>query len=238
MGRLRMRWVAVLLGVSAMCGCATTDGAEAPTFGMTTPSSAPTTSPARLAWLGDSDLTPPERALCSFIGSADAALVAVEEQNRTTLASAEEAVKDPTMSEPIRVRRLRDAELANADRFAAVLLRFVEGREVLQLAGPTDNLPREAMDDMEADMDAVVAIGEAITATIAALKPLDADGQAAYHEETGVEWRDLFTEAELADVRAELYDDQTGMGRADEARALMDRIDDWSWRHCSQGFSD
>lgn len=240
MGRSLARGLAWLLGVFALVGCGAAEEAEAPTFRITAPTSDATTTtvPARLAWLGESNLTPAERELCSLIVSIDTGLAAAEEQNRLELAAAERAVEDPTLSEPLRVRRLRDAELANATRLASVLLRLDEGRDLLEGMSPTENLPADSLAGIEADMASVVAIGEVLLATIETLEPLDASDQAAYRERTGLDWRDLFTEAELQQVRAELYNDRTGLGRLDEARELLDRIDDWSWRHCSEGFSE
>ncbi len=238
MGRSSARFAGVLIGVLAFCSCAT-EQAEAPTFRVTVPprEATTTTEPGRLAWIGELDLTAAEQDLCSFIGSLDARLAAVDEQNRVAAQATALAAEDRTLSEPIRVRMIRDTELANVRRLAGVFAGFSEGIELLERIENSewsvDNLAA-----IGADMELVVEIGDQLRATIDELEPLDAAEQAGYAERTGTEWRDLFTEAELDVFRAELDDEDTGLGLVDDAREAMDRIDDWSWRGCSQGFSD
>lgn len=239
MGRSFPRLGGVLVGVLVLCSCAT-EQAEAPTFRVTAPPHevTTTTEPGRLAWIGEIDLSAAERDLCAYVGSLDATLSAVVEQNRAAERATAVAAEDRTLSEPIRVRMIRDTELANARRLAGVFAGFSEGIGLLERIDPTEKWSADRLAAVGADIRLVVEIGNRLQATIAELEPLDPAEQAAYAERTGTEWRDLFTEAELDRFQAELDDEDTGLGLVDDAREAMDRIDDWSWRGCSQGFSD
>lgn len=226
-----------LIAALAVGGCAT-EQAEAPTFLVTAPPQATTTTtqPGRLAWIPRSDLTSAERELCSFIANAERALSTAEQRNRQDVRTTEEAADDRTISEPIRVRMLRDTELTNARRLADVLIGFGAGSALLAEIDPSENLSTDMRASIDADIELVVAIGRDLTAAVDRLKPLDAAERAAYAERTGTDWRDLLTEDDLEQFRAEL--ERSGLGRVEQAHEAMDRIDDWSWRHCSDGFSD
>ncbi len=231
--------VALVGLVLATSGCSTEE-AEAPTFQMTSPESATSTTaaPNRLAWVGNPELTAAEIELCRFVERVDSQLERVDTTNRRNTEQVGQASKDRTLSEPIRVRMIRDAELDNAQRFANVLGMFEEGGVLLASVLPNERVSAEHLASNVDDVALIAGIGAALNETIAGLRPLTAAEQEEYASTTGLEWRDLFTEDELEVAREQLNSDRAGMGREEEARQAMDRVDDWSWRHCSEGFSD
>lgn len=239
MGRLVLA-VAVVGLVVGGSGCRTEGAVEAPTFELTAPESATSTTaaPDRLAWLGNPELTVAEIELCRFVERVDSQLESVDTANRKNTIRVDEASKDRTMSEPVRVRMFRDAELDNAQRFANVLGLFDEGKVLLASVPPNERVSAAQLASDADDMALIASIGADLDETIAGLRPLTLTEQEEYASSTGAAWRDLFTQEELESVREQLNSDQVGMGREGEARMAMDRIDDWSWRHCSEGFSD
>jgi hypothetical protein len=223
-----------------MLAACSTEVAEAPTFQVTTPESATSTtgSPDRLAWLGNPELSIAEIELCRFVERVDSQLESVDAINRKSDERVEQAAKDRTLSEPIRVRMYRDAELDSAARFAGVLNMFEEGAGLLVAVEPNQRVGEADLAADADDMALIASIGATLSETIAGLRPMTPAEQEEYAAANGSAWSDIFTEAELEQVREQLNSNRVGMGREEEARQAMDRVDDWSWRHCSAGFSD
>lgn len=232
-----------LLGaLSALVLCFTACAAEeegGPTFRMTSPTlaSTSTTTPSTLEYLGLPELSASEQEMCVFILAVSADLEASDSQSRNATVATEAAVANPTLSEPLRVRMLRDTEIANAQRFVNILKRFDGATELIASIEPGPLTSRAKLDEDAHDAAQLTEIGAVVQATIDSVRPLDDAAKAAYQESTGTEWRDLFTEAELDEVRKILNDASNGMGREVEAREAMERLDDWSWRHCAAGLT-
>ncbi len=227
--------------VGLLAGCTPPEEAESPTFQITSPELGTTTSssaPVRLAWLGNPDLTGPEREMCSFIDSIDRTISGVDEINQAALLQMEARAADRTLAEPLRVRMKRDTAVSNARRLAGVFVSFEEGSDLIDRIDPNERVPAEELAATKADIDRVVVIGQIFADAAERAAPLNAAAQADYEAQTGEKWEDLWTEKELDRVLEELADDTTGTGLETEARALMDSIDDWSWSQCSEGFSD
>ncbi len=233
--------VASVLMVGLLAGCTTAEEAESPTFQITSPELGATTSssaPVRLAWLGDPDLTGPERDMCVFVDSIDRTISTVDEVNAAAISQMTARAADRTLAEPLRVRMKRDTAVANARRLAGMFTSFEEGSDLIDRIDPNERVPAEELAETKADIDRVVAIGQILAVAAERAAPLNAAAQAEHETQTGEKWEDLFTEKELEQVLAELADDTTGTGLEPEARALMDLIDNWSWSQCSAGFSD
>ncbi|MFW2382146.1 MAG: hypothetical protein ACN4GZ_10335 [Acidimicrobiales bacterium] len=228
--------IALVLFLTA-CGA---EEESAPTFRVTSPTLATTstTVPSTLEYLGLPELSGPETDMCSFILSVSSDLESSDELSRNATKAAEAAATSRTLSEPLRVRMLRDTEVANAQRFANVLSRFEAAIELIPRIEPGALTSESRLEQDSVDAALLTEIGVGIQATIDQSRPLSAADQAAYLERTGTEWRDLFTEADLDEVRTVLNNSATGMGREAEAREAMERLDDWSWRHCSAGLTD
>ncbi len=225
----------LLLGLTA---CAVEEE-TAPTFRVTSPTlvTTPTTIPSTLEYLGLPELTGPENEMCNFIHSVSRDLIASDERSRNATTAAEAAATSRTLSEPLRVRMLRDVDVANAQRFANVLSRFEPATGLIGAIEPGPLTSQDQLDEDASDAALLTEIAVDLQTTIDIARPLNAAEQAAYLERTGTEWRDLFTESELQDVRGTLNDSSTGMGREAEARQAMERLDDWSWRHCDAGLT-
>ena len=233
--------VASVLVVGLLAGCATAEEAQSPTFQITTPELGTTSSssaPVRLAWLGDPDLTGPERDMCAFVDAIDRTISTVDEVNAAAISQMTARAADRTLAEPLRVRMKRDTAVANARRLAGMFTSFQEGSDLIDRIEPNERVPAEELAETKADIDRVVAIGQTLAVAAEQAAPLDAAARAEYETQTGKNWEDLFTEEELDRVLEELADDTTGTGLEPEARLLMDSIDDWSWSQCSAGFSD
>ncbi len=213
--------------------------ATAPTFQVTSPSLATTstTTPDSLQYLGVPELSDEENAMCTFVDGVGRDLEASDRNSQNTRAAVERSYDDRTLSEPLRVRSHRNAELANAQRFANVLRRFTEGAELIEQIEPGEHTSAERLSSDAADIALLIEIGNGIDQTVAALQPLDAAAQAAYLAEHQEEWADIRTTADLDRVLLALNNESIGMGRETEARDAMERVDDWSWRHCSSGLT-
>ncbi|NNF53554.1 MAG: hypothetical protein HKN03_03825 [Acidimicrobiales bacterium] len=229
----------LLLGLLA--GCTTGEESQSPTFQVTAPELGTTTTPGapvRLAWLGNPDLTGPERDMCAFIDDIDKSVSEVDEINAAAILQMEARAADRTLAEPLRARLKRDTAVANARRLASVFTSFGEGVELIDRIDPNERVSAEELESIKQEIERVVVIGETIAAAAETAAPLTATAQADYETKTGEEWVDLLTERELDDILEELRDETTGTGLEPEARELMAEIDDWSWRQCSEGFSD
>ncbi len=239
MGILRgtMTIATVLLVAGA---CSAGEEIQSPTFRVTAPALATTTStaPERLAWVGNPNLTPPESAMCAFIDDVDARVTSADYQNELATIQAENRAVDRTLAEPLRVRMFRDTEVANAQRIASALGSFAEGSDLLTEITPNERVGADVLAETARDIDEVVAISQTMAETIDRARPLSGSEQADYETRTGSVWEDIFTEIELEPILEDLHNEVTGMGLEDEARDLMGQIDDWSWRQCSEGFSD
>jgi hypothetical protein len=229
-----------LLGALVMCvaGC-TVEEATAPTFRVTSPTLATTstTTPSTLEYLGLPDLNAPEIEMCGFIERVGQDLRASDEQSRDATLASEAASKSRTLSEPLRVRMLRDTEVANAQRFANVLKQFDTAIDLIASIEPGPLTSEVRLEEDARDAVILSGMGTALQETIDSVRPLDSRERVAYLERTGTEWRDLFTEEEFDDVLTVLHDSSSGMGRETEAREAMERLDDWSWRHCDAGLT-
>ena len=211
----------------------------APTFQVTSPTLATTstTAPSTLQYIGVPELTAEENEMCDFVQGVGNDLVASDSVSVAARQNAARAAGDRTLSEPLRVRILRDTELANAQRFANVLKRFDEAARLVSQIVPGPLTDQATLDQDASDAALIASIGNKLQSTIDPLRPLNATQQAEFKSDRGRDWVDLFTEAELEAVLETLYNDTTGMGREDEAREAMERLDDWSWRHCSAGLT-
>ncbi len=233
--------VASVLMVGLLAGCTSVEEAESPTFQITVPKLGTTTSssvPVRLVWLGNPDLTGPEKDMCGFVDSIDKTISMVDEINETASLQTKARAADRTLAEPLRVRMIRDTAVANARRLAGMFASFEEGSDLIGKIDPNERVPAEELAATKADIDRVVVIGQILAVAAERAAPLDAAAQAEYETQTGEDWEDLFSEGELDQVLEELADETNGTGLESEARELMDSIDDWSWRQCSEGFSD
>ncbi len=212
---------------------------SAPTFQITSPTLATTstTAPSTLPYIGLPELSSEENDMCRFVLGAGRDLAASDDIGRTASANAEARAKDRTLSEPLRVRMLRDTELANAQRFANVLKRFDEAVTLVQMIMPGPLTDQSTLDQDASDAALLASIGTDLQNTIETLRPLSPAAQEAFESQTGRKWEDLFTEDEYETVLNNLNNEQTGMGREGEAREAMERLDDWSWRHCSAGLT-
>jgi hypothetical protein len=225
----------------ALLLCLTACAAEeetAPTFRVTSPTLATTstTTPSTLEYLGLPDLTGPENEMCDFILAVSLDLEASDRASRNATSAATAAATSRTLSEPLRVRMLRDAEVANAQRFANVLSRFEAAAALIASIEPGLLIDEERLTQDARDAELLAELGSGLQATIDTVRPLNSAEQAEYLERTGIEWLDLFTESEFQDVLRSL-NSEAGMGREVEAREAMERLDDWSWRHCDVGLT-
>jgi hypothetical protein len=229
-----------LLGALVLCVAAcTVEEATAPTFRVTSPTLATTstTTPSTLEYLGLPDLTAHEIEMCRFIERAGQDLRASDEQSRNATVASEAASKSRTLSEPLRVRMRRDTEVANAQRFANVLKQFDTAIELIASIEPGPLTSEVRLEGDARDAVVLFEIGTVLQETIDSIRPLDTRERVAYLERTGTEWQDLFTEEEFEEVLIVLHDNSSGMGRETEAREAMERLDDWSWRHCDAGLT-
>jgi hypothetical protein len=221
-----------------LTGCGAEE-ATAPTFRVTSPTlvTTSTTTPSMLEYLGLPELSSAENEMCQFILSVGMDLDATDEQSRNATIAVEAAAKSRTLSEPLRVRMLRDVDVANVQRFANVLSRFEPATDLIRSIEPGQLTSQEQLESDAIDAELLTEIAADLHTTIETTRPLNPAEQAAHLERTGTEWSDLFTESELDEVRRTLNNSSTGMGREVEAREAMERLDDWSWRHCDAGLT-
>ena len=234
-----MRLLGTGISIAMLATACSSPEVSAPTFQVTSPTLArtSTTIPSTLEYIGLPELSEEENNMCSFVQGVGSDLAASDDRSRDATERAKAAAKDPTLSEPLRVRMLRDTELANAQRFANVLRRFDEAANLVTLIMPGPLTDQATLDQDATDAALLASIGTDLQETIDALRPLNAAEQEAFEAEQGREWIDLFTEDEFDAVIDKLDNDLTGMGREGEAREAMERLDDWSWRHCSAGLT-
>ncbi|NNE95603.1 MAG: hypothetical protein HKN24_06195 [Acidimicrobiales bacterium] len=234
------RVLGLSIAVMLCAGACAEQEATAPTFQVTSPTlaSTSTTQPDRLEYLGLPELSQAENDMCRFIVNVGQDLEASDGQSRRATAAMESAIESPTLSEPLRVRLIRDTEIANAQRFANVLSRFADAIALIDAIEPGPLSDEETLANDAQDAALITEIGADIQETIDSSRPLSAAEQAAYLARTGTEWIDLFTERELENVLRTLHNETTGMGREAQARDAMERLDDWSWRHCAAGLTN
>ncbi len=228
-------------GLSIVCltaACSSTEE-SAPTFQVTSPTLATTstTAPSTLQYIGVPELSSEENNMCSFVQSVGQDLLTSDQVSQNATEQAKRNATDRTLSEPLRVRMLRDTEVANAQRFANVLKRFDEAASIISSITPGPLTDQATLDQDASDAALLASIGSKLQITIDSTRALNAAEQEAYKQETGRDWVDLFTEDEYEAVLEVLNNTSTGMGREDEAREAMERLDDWSWRHCSAGLT-